>query len=168
MITSLRPATIADVPLLLQLIRELAEYEHLSDQVNATEERLRAALFPATANAANAAPRPIAECVLAFADEQPAGFVLFFTNFSTFLTRHGLYVEDLFVRPAFRRHGLGTALLRHVAGLACARDCGRLEWAVLNWNEPALAFYASLGAQRLTEWTTCRVTGDALRRLAAG
>lgn len=155
----LRPATPADVPVILGFIRDLAAYERLLDQVEATPERLRATLFPATGN-------PAAECVLARWDGQPAGFALFFPTYSTFLARPGIHLEDLFVTPPLRGRGIGGALLRHVAGLARARGCGRLEWNVLDWNQPAIAFYERLGAQRLPEWQLCRLTGAALGRLA--
>lgn len=157
----IRAATPADIPQILQFIRELAEFEKLLDEVEATEERLRAQLFPP------AGQRAGAECVLAVADGSPAGFALFFHNFSTFLARPGLYLEDLYVRPALRGRGVGKALLLHLARLAVDRGCGRFEWSVLDWNEPAIAFYESLGAKRLHDWTICRVTGDALTRLAA-
>lgn len=154
----LRPATPADVPVILGFIRDLAAYERLLDQVEATAERLRATLFPAQGT-------PAAECVLALWDQQPAGFALFFPTYSTFLARPGIHLEDLFVTPARRGRGIGGALLRHVAGLARARGCGRLEWNVLDWNQPAIAFYEGLGAQRLPEWQLCRLTGPALDRL---
>ena len=154
---SLRPATAADVPLILTLIRGLAEYERLAHECVATEERLRSTLFGAT---------PQAEVVLAFQDHRPAGFALFFHNYSTFLARRGLYLEDLFVFPEFRGRGIGKALLRHLARLAVERDCGRFEWAVLDWNESAIAFYESLGAVAMGDWITYRLTGEALHRLA--
>lgn len=155
----LRPATPADVPVILGFIRDLAAYERLLDQVEATEARLRTTLFPA-------AGTPAAECVLALWDNQPAGFALFFSTYSTFLALPGIHLEDLFVTPALRGRGIGGALLRHVAGIARARGCGRLEWNVLDWNAPAIAFYEGLGAQRLPEWQLCRLTGQALDRLA--
>jgi GNAT superfamily N-acetyltransferase len=151
----IRAATSDDVPLILQFIRALAAYEKMLDDVDATEERLRATLFPVQG-------RPAAECVLAFADDAPAGFALFFSNYSTFLARPGLYLEDLFVNPALRGRGIGKALLLHLARLANQRGCGRMEWAVLDWNAPAIAFYESLGARRLREWQICRLTGPAL------
>ncbi|HSC59252.1 MAG TPA: GNAT family N-acetyltransferase [Gemmatimonadales bacterium] len=154
---SLRPATAADVPLILTLIRGLAEYERLAHECVATEERLRSTLFGAT---------PQAEVVLAFQDDRPAGFALFFHNYSTFLARRGLYLEDLFVFPEFRGRGIGKALLRHLARLAVERDCGRFEWAVLDWNGSAIAFYESLGAVAMGDWITYRLTGEALHRLA--
>ena len=155
---SLRPATIADVALILSFIRDLAEYERLAHEVVATEELLRETLFGA---------RPGAEVVIAELDGAPVGFALFFHNFSTFLGRPGLYLEDLFVRPAARGHGVGRALLARLAAIAVERGCGRFEWAVLDWNEPAIGFYRKLGAVPLDDWTVQRVTGEALRRLAA-
>ena len=155
----LRPATTDDTPLILTLIRGLAEFEKLLHEVEATEAQLRATLFPADG-------RPVAECVLAFADDAPAGFALFFTNYSTFLARPGLYLEDLFVLPALRGRGIGRALLLHVAQLANARGCGRMEWSVLGWNQPAIEFYEKLGARRMREWQICRLTGEALSRYA--
>jgi GNAT superfamily N-acetyltransferase len=156
--TQIRPATPADLPLILQFIRSLATYEKLLHEVEATEATLGATLFGA---------KPAAECVLAFADGgQPAGFAIFFTNYSTFLARPGLYLEDLFVNPEFRGLGIGKALLLHLAALANQRGCGRMEWSVLDWNQPAIEFYESLGAERKTEWTTCRLTGPALARYA--
>ena len=146
-----------DVPLILELIRGLAEYERMSDQVVATEAGLREALFGA---------QPSAEVIVAYADDQPAGFALFFHNFSTFLGRRGLYLEDLFVKPEFRRLGIGRRLLTDLARIAVARGCGRFEWSVLDWNAPAIEFYKRLGARPLDEWTIFRMTGDALTRLA--
>ena len=152
----LRAATVEDVPLILEFIRELAAYAKMLDQVAATEAQLRATLF---------GPRPAAECVLAFAaDGAPAGFAVFFTNYSTFLARPGLYLEDLFVKEAYRGHGIGKALLLHLARLANARGCGRMEWTVLDWNQPAIEFYHSLGAQRVPDQRLCRLTGAALLR----
>jgi GNAT superfamily N-acetyltransferase len=153
----IRPATPPDLPLILGFIRGLATYEKLLPEVEATEEKLGATLF---------GPRPAAECLLAFADELPAGFAIFFTNYSTFLARPGLYLEDLFVNPEFRGRGIGKALLLHLAALANERGCGRMEWSVLDWNQPAIDFYESLGAERKTEWTTCRLTGPALAQYA--
>ena len=146
-----------DVPLILELIRGLAEYERLSDQVVATEVGLREALFGA---------QPSAEVIVAYADDRPAGFALFFHNFSTFLGRRGLYLEDLFVIPEFRRLGIGRRLLTELARIAVARGCGRFEWSVLDWNTPAIEFYKRLGARPLDDWTIFRVTDDALTRLA--
>ena len=162
---AIRPATAADVPLILAFIRGLAVYEKLESEVVATEEKLRATLFPA-------AGRPAAECVLAFAPATagaapaPAGFAIFFPNYSTFLAQPGLYLEDLFVDPPFRGRGIGKALLLHLARLAHTRGCGRMEWSVLDWNEPAIAFYESLGARRMREWQICRLTGESLARYA--
>ncbi|MEO6876669.1 MAG: GNAT family N-acetyltransferase [Opitutaceae bacterium] len=154
----IRPAIPADLPVILGFIRGLAAYEKLLPEVEATEEKLAATLFGAN---------PVAECILAFTDETvPAGFAVFFTNYSTFLAQPGLYLEDLFVRPEFRGRGIGKALLLHLAHLANQRGCGRMEWSVLDWNQPAIDFYESLGAQRKSEWTTCRLTGPALARYA--
>ncbi len=153
----IRAATVADVPLILQFIRGLAEYEKLAHEAIATEELLRAQLF---------GEQPGAEVVLAYLNNEAVGFALFFHNFSTFLGRRGLYLEDLFVKPAARGKGVGRALLGYLARLAQARGCGRLEWAVLDWNEPAMRFYESLGAQPMNEWTVYRVTGAALEQLA--
>ncbi len=154
----IRPAAAGDVPLVLRFIRELAEYERLADQVVATEESLRQTLF---------GPQPKAEVVFAMVDGAEAGFALFFHNYSTFLGRLGIYLEDLYVRPELRGRGVGGALLRHLARVALARGCGRLEWAVLDWNEPALAFYRSIGARPVEGWTVHRLAGDALDQLAA-
>jgi GNAT superfamily N-acetyltransferase len=153
----IRPAGAADVPVLLDLIRGLAEYERLAGECVATAEGLRASLFEE--------PRG-AEALLAFAGERPVGFALFFHNYSTFLGRRGLYLEDLFVLPEWRGRGVGGRLFAEVARLAVARRCGRLEWAVLDWNEPALGFYRKLGAMALDGWTVHRLTGAALARLA--
>jgi GNAT superfamily N-acetyltransferase len=153
----IRPASEADAPLILSLIGELAEFERLSHEVIADEGALRRHLF---------GERPAAEVLLAFAPgEEPAAFALFFQNFSTFLGRPGIYLEDLYVRPAFRRQGLGQTLLRRIARLAAERDCGRFEWSVLDWNENAIGLYQKLGAQVLEDWRICRVTGEALRTL---
>jgi GNAT superfamily N-acetyltransferase len=157
---AIRPATAADTPLIVELIRGLAEYERLLDQMETTEERIRTALFPGDG------PPATAFCVIAEADGVAAGFALYFFNFSTFLARPGLYLEDLFVKPEFRGRGLGKALLLHLAGIARARGCGRMEWAVLDWNTPAIEFYESLGARRLTEWQLCRLRAEDLARLA--
>lgn len=154
----IRPATEADVPLILRFIRELAEYERLLHEVVATEEKLRDTLFGA---------RPAAEVVIA-EDEygEPLGFALFFHNYSTFLAQPGIYLEDLYVRPEARGRGAGRALLAHLARLARERSCGRLEWWVLDWNESAIRFYRSLGAQPMSDWTVFRLTGNDLARLA--
>lgn len=151
------PATRNDIPLILALIRELAEYERLSHEVDATEDLLSETLF---------GKRPYAEVILAYYDGQPVGYALFFHSYSTFLGRPGLYLEDLFVRPALRGKGIGKALLATLAGIAVKRKCGRLEWAVLNWNEPAIGFYKSLGAKPMDTWTVYRLTGDSLEQLA--
>ena len=158
--TRVRPATPGDATLIVSFIRGLAEYERMLDQVEASEATLRASLFPTDGGA------PAAHCVIGAVDGVPAGFALYFFNYSTFLGRPGLYLEDLFVKPEFRGAGLGKALLLHLAALAHDRGCGRMEWAVLDWNEPALNFYRSLGAKAMDEWTVYRMTGDAIRRLA--
>ncbi len=145
------------VPLILAFIRELAEYERLSDKVVATEAGLHRELF---------GPHPAAEVLLAFEGQEPVGFALFFHNFSTFLGQRGIYLEDLFVRPTARGKGYGKALLRALASIAVERQAGRLEWAVLDWNAPAIGFYHKLGAQAMSEWNIFRLTGDSLQRLA--
>ncbi len=155
---TIRPANPADVPTILALIRELAEFERLADQCVATEANLHAGLF---------GPKPVAEALIAEFEAQPAGFALFFHNYSTFLARPGIYLEDLYVRPNLRRHGIGRALLQRLAAIATERNCGRLEWAVLNWNEPAINFYKQLGALPMNEWTVYRLTGQALQDLAS-
>jgi len=150
-------ATERDVPLILRLIKELAEYERMSDEVIASEDGLRRTLF---------GPHPSAEVVVGYAGDEPAGFALFFHNYSTFLGKPGLYLEDLFVVPKFRGRGYGKALLVHLAKLAVERDCGRFEWSVLDWNEPAIGFYEALGAKRLLDWQICRLDAAALQRLS--
>jgi GNAT superfamily N-acetyltransferase len=155
----IEPASPDDAPVILQLIRELAQFERLLDQVTATEEKVRAELF---------GPRPSAEVVIARVGEEVAGFALYFHNFSTFICKRGLYLEDLYVRQKFRGQGCGAALLRHLANVAIERACGRFEWAVLDWNQRAIDFYKSLGAEPMDEWTTYRVTGEALRKLGEG
>jgi GNAT superfamily N-acetyltransferase len=150
-------ATVHDVPLLLRLIRALAEYERMSDAVVATEASLRASLFGTT---------PCAEAAIAHIDRDAVGFALWFQNYSTFLAKPGLYLEDLFVLPDWRGRGVGAALLRHLARIALERDYGRMEWSVLNWNEPALAFYRRIGAKPMDEWTVYRLTGEDIRNLA--
>jgi len=155
---SIRPATVEDVPLIAQLIRELAEYERLAHAAVAGEGDLREQLF---------GERPAAEVLIAEADGEPAGFALFFHSFSTFLGKRGLYLEDLFVRPTFRGLGLGRHLMAALARIAIRRDCGRFEWSVLDWNAPAIGFYRALGASGLDEWTVQRLEGDALRALAS-
>ena len=154
----LAPATEADVPLILAFIHELAEYERLAREAVVTETLLSESLF---------GPRPAAEVLLAHVDAEPAGFAVTFPSFSTFLGRPGLYLEDLYVRPAWRGLGVGRALLAEVGRIARARGGGRLEWSVLDWNAPAIAFYRRLGAIPMDEWTVFRVTGAALDRLAA-
>jgi GNAT superfamily N-acetyltransferase len=155
----IKPACARDVPVLLKLIRELAAYERLSHLVTATEEGLRRVLF---------GERPAAEAVLGWHDGRAMGFAIYFQNFSTFVGRPGTYLEDIYVKPEFRQRGLGEALLRHVARVAHQRNSGRLEWAVLDWNTPAIQFYKKLGAGPLDDWTLFRITGDALQRLAQG
>jgi len=153
----IRPATAADVRVILELIRELATYERAPKEVTATEEKLADVLF---------GPRPAAEVLLAFEGATPVGFAVFFRNFSTWLGQPGLYLEDLFVRPEARGKGYGRALLVHLAKIARDHGCGRMEWAVLDWNEPAIAFYEKLGAKALDEWRTFRLTRDGIAKLA--
>lgn len=154
----LRWAQEGDIPLILDYIRELAQYERLADQVMATEENLGESLF---------GPQPAAEVILAELVGEPVGFALFFQSFSTFLGRPGLYIEDLFVRPLARGHGVGRALLAFLAALTLERGMGRLDWVVLDWNEAALRFYGKLGATAMDEWTTYRIEASALKSLAA-
>ena len=151
-------ATARDVAVILDLIQQLAEYERLADRVTATEEQLRKTLFGA---------RPAAEVLLAAVDGETVGFAVFFATYSTFLAKPGLYLEDLFVKPHARGQGIGTALVARLAQLAAERDCGRVEWSVLNWNEPSIRFYESLGAVPMSDWTTFRLAGEALAKLAA-
>lgn len=153
----IRIATEDDVPLILSFIKELAEYENLSHEVYATEDLLREYLF---------GERRGAEVVIGHHGEDPAGFALFFHNFSTFLGRPGIYLEDLYVTPELRGKGVGRALLTYLAKLAKERNCGRLEWSVLDWNEPAIKLYESIGAIPMDEWTVYRLTGEALDGLA--
>jgi GNAT superfamily N-acetyltransferase len=153
----IRNAGPEDVGLILSFVRKLAEYEKLTHQVQATEEMLGETMFGA---------RRVAECVFAEWDGEAVGFALFFHNYSTFLGRPGIYLEDLFVDPPHRGQGIGKALLAHVARVAVERGCGRLDWSVLDWNEPSIGFYKSLGARPLAEWTTYRMTGEALGKLA--
>lgn len=154
----MREASGKDVPLLLSFIRELAEYEELSREVVATEDGLRESLFGG---------RRYAEVLIAEHEGAPAGFALFFHSFSTFLGKPGLYLEDLYVKPAFRGAGIGKRLLAHLARLAKERGCGRLEWWVLDWNEPAIRFYRAVGAEPMDDWTVYRVSGAALETLAS-
>ena len=154
----LGPASEKDVGLILRLIKELAVYEKLADAVVATEDDLRGALF---------GPKPVAEVVLAYAGDEPAGFALFFQTFSTFVGRPGLYLEDLFVVPQWRGRGLGRLLLAHLARIAIDRGYGRMEWSVLDWNELAIRVYRGVGARPMDEWTVYRLSGDQLRALAA-
>jgi GNAT superfamily N-acetyltransferase len=154
---TLRAAQPTDVPTILRCIRGLAEYERLAHECVATEPLLRESLF---------GPTPAAEVVLAFQGDVPAGFALWFRSYSTFLARPGIYLEDLFVLPEFRGHGLGRQLLAHLARTARERGYGRIEWAVLDWNADAIRFYESLGADAKMDWTTYRVTGDALTALS--
>jgi GNAT superfamily N-acetyltransferase len=154
----IQAATKSDVPVILSFITKLADYEHLSHEVVASEEILRATLF---------GRRRTAEVAIGYIEKRPIGFVLFFHNYSTFLGQPGVYIEDLFVDEAFRRRGFGAALLRYVARLANQRKCGRLEWSVLDWNEPAIQFYKKLGAMPMSEWTVFRVSGETLTKLAS-
>ena len=151
-------ATAAEVPVILEMIQGLAEYEKLSHLVTATAEQIRETLF---------GPIPAAEVLLARWNDEWAGFALFFPNYSTFLAQPGLYLEDLYVKPHARGRGIGLALLIELAKLAVARGCGRIDWAVLDWNEPSIQFYRKLGAEPKAEWTTFRLTGEPLRQLAA-
>ncbi|HMC25172.1 MAG TPA: GNAT family N-acetyltransferase [Candidatus Udaeobacter sp.] len=153
----IRPAHVEDVPVILQLIRDLATYERAPNDVTATEEQLVDVLF---------GERPAAEVLLAFEGQSPVGFAVFFYNFSTWLGRPGLYLEDLFVKPEKRGKGYGRALLIELAKIARDRGCGRMEWAVLDWNEPAIKFYRALGAKPMHEWTVFRLTRDEIARLA--
>src|SRR6478752_5682001 len=152
----IRPARLDEVPIILQLIRDLATYERAPDDVVATEEQLVEVLF---------GQRPVAEVLLAYEGESPVGFAVYFYNFSTRLGRPGLYLEDLFVKPEKRGKGYGRALLESLAQIAHERGCGRMEWAVLDWNEPAIQFYRKLGAQPMDEWTVFRLTGEGIAQL---
>jgi GNAT superfamily N-acetyltransferase len=154
----LAAAAADDVPIILSLIKALAEYERLADQVHASEADLRGALF---------GWRPAAEVIIAYADDEPAGFALYFQSFSTFVGRPGLYLEDLFVKPEWRNQGLGRKLLARLARIAVERNYGRMEWSVLNWNEMALRVYRAAGARPLNDWTVYRLSGVELRDLAA-
>jgi len=153
------PATESDVPTICGLIRELAVFERLLHEAVATEDQIREELF---------GPKPAAEVIVARVGEEVAGFALYFHNFSTFVGRRGIYLEDLFVRSQFRGSGCGAALLRRLAQIALERNCGRLEWSVLDWNQRAIDFYKSLGAQPMDEWTIYRVSGTALEKLGSG
>ena len=157
--TDIRPANAADVPLILQMVRDLAAFEREGDKVIATEPMLFEALF---------GPHPAAEAVIAELDGAAVGMALFFHNFSTWTGWRGIYLEDLYVRPEARGAGVGKALLQHLAALAVERGCTRFEWSVLDWNEKAIAFYKAMGAEPMDEWTVYRVTGDALAALADG
>lgn len=154
----IQPATERDIPVLLRLIRSLAEYERMADQVVATETSLRQSLFGGTS---------VAQAIIGSVGSEPVGFAVWFHNYSTFLGRAGVYLEDLFVVPAQRGRGIGRQLLAHVAQAAVARGCWRLEWSVLDWNEPAIGFYRRLGAQPMSDWTVFRLSGDALTQLAS-
>lgn len=154
----IRPATVADCGLILQFIRDLAEYERALDAVEATESHLRETLFCAN---------PRVHAVIAEYEGEAAGFAVFFFNYSTWLGRHGLFLEDLFVHPSRRGHGIGKALLHHLAQRAVAENCGRMEWNVLDWNTPAISFYQSLGAKPQDEWIGYRLSGEALQQFAA-
>jgi GNAT superfamily N-acetyltransferase len=155
--TIVRTAAPADVPTLFKLIQALAEYEKLSHAVTGSPELLKEHLF---------GEKPFAEAIVAEYGGEVVGFGLFFHNYSTFLTRPGIYLEDLFVLPEYRGRGIGKKLITYLAGLAVERNCGRLEWSVLDWNSPAIAFYKGIGAQILDEWRICRVTGDSLKKLS--
>ena len=153
----IEPAVAGDVPVILSLIKALAEYERLAHEVVATEAGVRESLFGAM---------PHAEAVIARAGSEAIGLAVWFHSYSTFLGKPGLYLEDLFVLPAWRGRGIGRALLRHLARIAIERGCGRMEWSVLDWNDSAIGFYRKIGAQPMNEWTVYRLTGDALRRVA--
>ena len=153
----IRNASERDIPVILWFIRQLAEYERLSGETVVTEELLRESLF---------GERPVAEVILGYHNDEPVGFAVFFHNFSTFLGKPGLYLEDLFVIPGMRGKGFGRAMLVYLANLACGRNCGRFEWSVLDWNESAINFYKNLGAVPMSEWTVFRVSGEALKKLA--
>ena len=152
----IRPAEEADVKLILQFIKGLGEYEKLSHEVVATEQKLRKTLFK----------QKMAEVIIGEYGGEPVGFALFFHNYSTFLGQAGIYLEDLFIIPEMRGKGFGKTMLKHLAKLAVERDCGRLEWACLDWNEPSISFYKGLGAKALDDWTVYRVTGETLLKLA--
>ena len=155
----IRPATEADCELVLHFIRRLADYEKLLDQVTATVGDVRRELF---------SEAPTAHALIAYEGEKAVGFALYFHNFSTFLTRKGLYLEDIFIDPAYRGKGYGKAIMRYLANLAVKEKCGRFEWVVLEWNQPAIGFYEKVGATVLPDWRLCRLTGEALERFAKG
>jgi len=163
-----RPAVPGDIPLIRSLIRELADYEKAPEQAVATEQALHQHLFGDSWTGIAGRRGPVAECLIGEVDGVPEGFAVYFTNFSTWLGTPGIYLEDLFVRPAARGRGLGKALLQAVAAVAVSRGCGRMDWSVLDWNRPAIEFYESLGATPMSEWTTYRVSGEALAGLARG
>lgn len=152
----IRSGVMEDVPLVLAFIKELAEYESLSDQVTATEEILTEWIFT----------KQKAEVLIAELNRQPVGYALFFYNFSTFLGKSGIYIEDIYIRPEFRKKGFGKAFFKHIAGICVRRGCGRLEWACLDWNRPSIDFYLSLGAQPMNEWTGYRLSGEEIENLA--
>jgi GNAT superfamily N-acetyltransferase len=154
----IRPAEKRDIALILGFIRELAEYERLDDQVTATEEILEEWIFK----------KQRAEVLIGERDGQPVGYALFFYNFSTFLGKSGIYIEDVYVRPQYRKRGYGKEFFKHIAGLCRDRGCGRLEWACLDWNKPSIKFYLSLGAVPLDDWTLYRLTGEGIVKLAEG
>jgi GNAT superfamily N-acetyltransferase len=158
MTTNIRTATPADVPQILRFIRALGEYERLTQEIRATEQALHATLF---------GEHRYAEVLLAHYEGQPAAFALYFHNYSTFLAKPGIYLEDLFVDPLYRGHGVGKALLQELARITVQRDCGRLEWSALDWNRPAIDFYLRLGAVEMSEWSLYRLTGEPLRRMAS-
>ena len=154
---TIREATPEDIPLMLTLIKELAEYEKLTHTLEATEESMREALF---------AGRPAAEALMAFYNDEPAGYAIFFHSVSTFLGKAGLYLEDIYVRPHLRGKGIGKAMFVNIARIAAQRKCGRMEWQVLRWNQPAIDFYEALGAEAMDGWLTMRLAGDSLNDVA--
>jgi GNAT superfamily N-acetyltransferase len=153
----IKPATIEDIPIILDFIKKLAEYEKLSHQVSATEQNLKNSLFSAN---------PDAEVVLAYLNNKPVAIAIFFHNYSTFLAKKGLYLEDLFVLKDYRNQGIGKKVLQYLAKLAIERDCGRFEWSVLDWNSSAISFYKNIGAEIKSEWLTTQLTGEALKSFA--
>jgi GNAT superfamily N-acetyltransferase len=157
MALKIEPATVLDLPTIFRLVTQLAVYERLEHVMVATEEDFRRALF---------GPDRLAAALIAFIDDMPVGFALYFCTFSTFLGKRGLYLEDIFVEPAYRGRGIGKALLRRLAAIAKEKDCGRMEWSVLTWNQPSIDFYHRLGAVTLEDWRVFRLTGDALQALA--